>query len=111
MLNLDLLAQSGDHGVVQVCTIVSNDPVGDTVPTNQVLLDEAGNYILCNGGEGSSFDPLGEVINGHQNEAVSIGGCSLDLSNHVDSPTQRMAKELLRHLEEQEARAPWGGDG
>ena len=58
MLNLELLAQSGDH-----CD------------------DETGNHILCNGGEGSCFDPLGKVINGHQDEMVSIGCYRLDLSN------------------------------
>ena len=42
MLNLELLAQSGDHSVVQVCTIVRDDPVGDTIPAYEVLLDEAG---------------------------------------------------------------------
>ena len=41
MLNLELLAQSGDHSVVKVCTIVSDDPVGDTIPANEVLFDEA----------------------------------------------------------------------
>ena len=86
MLNFELLAQGGDHSVVQVCTVVSNDPIGDTISENKVLLNEAGNNILCNGGEGICFDPLGEVINGHQDEAISIGCCRLDLSNHVDSP-------------------------
>ena len=86
MLNLELLAQSGDHSIVQIRTIVSDDLVGDTIPTYEVLLDEAGNHILCNAGEGSCFDPLGKVVNGHQDEAVSIGCCRLDLSNHVDSP-------------------------
>ena len=86
MLNLELLAQSGDYSIVQICTVVSDDPVGDTIPAYEVMLDEAGNHILCNGGEGSCFDPLGKVINGYQDEAVSIGCCRLDLSNHVDSP-------------------------
>ena len=86
MLNFELFAQSGDHSVVQVCTIIRNDSVRNTVPANEVLLDEASNHILCNGGEGSCFDPLGQVINGHQDETVSIGYSRLDLSNHVDSP-------------------------
>ena len=60
MINLELLAQSGDHSVVQVCTVVRNDSVRNTIPANEVLLDEAGNNILCNRCEGSSFDPLGE---------------------------------------------------
>ena len=80
MLNLELLAQSGDHSIVQICSVVSDDPVGDTIPAYEVLLDEAGNHILCNGGEGSCFDPLGKVINGHQDEMVSIGCRRLDLS-------------------------------
>ena len=65
MLNLELLAQSGDHSIVKVCTIVSDNPFGDTVPINKVLLDEAGNNILSYGCEGSCCDPIGEVINGH----------------------------------------------
>ena len=65
MLNLELLAQGGDHSVVKVRTIISDDPFRDTVPANKVLLDEAGNNILSNRCEGSCFDPLGEIINGH----------------------------------------------
>ena len=86
MLNLELFAQGGNHSVIQVCTVVRDDPVGDTIPAYEVLFDEAGNHILCNGGEGSCFNPFGKVINGHQDETMSIGRCRLDLSNHVDSP-------------------------
>ena len=86
MLNLELLAQSGDHSVVQVCTVVRDDPVGDTIPAYEVLLDEAGNHIFCNRGEGSCFDPFGEIVNGNQDEAMSIGCRGLDLSNHVNAP-------------------------
>ena len=46
MLNLELLAQGGDHSVIKVCTIICDDPLGDAVPANKVLLDEAGNNIL-----------------------------------------------------------------
>ena len=70
MLNLELLAQGGDHSIVKVCTVISDDPFGDTVPANKVLFDEAGNHILCDRCEGSCFDPLGEVVNGQQNEEV-----------------------------------------
>ena len=58
MLNLELFAQSGEHGIVQVYTVVRDNPVGDTIPANEVLLDEAGNHILCDGCEGRCFDPL-----------------------------------------------------
>ena len=86
MLNLELLAQGSDHSVIKVRTIVGDDPFGDAVLTNEVLLDEADNNILCDRCEGSFFDSFGEVINGHQDEAVPIGCCRFDLSNHVDSP-------------------------
>ena len=42
MLDLEFLAQGGDHSVVKICTIVSDDPFLDTVPANKILLDEAG---------------------------------------------------------------------
>ena len=64
MLNLELLTQGDDHSIVKICTIISDDPLWDTVPANKVLLDEAGNNILSNGCEGSCFDPLGEIVNG-----------------------------------------------
>ena len=58
MLNLELLAQGSDHGIIKVCTVVGDDPIRDVVPANEVLLDEAGNNILCHGCEGSCFDPM-----------------------------------------------------
>ena len=90
MLNFELLAQSGDHSIVKVCTVISDNPFGDTVPAYKVLLDEADNHILCNGGEGSCFDPLGKVINSHQDEVMSIGFRRLDLSNHVNAPHHKL---------------------
>ena len=86
MINLELLAQVGDHSVVQICIVVRDNPVGDTISAYEVLLDEAGNHILYNRGIGSCFDPLGEVINSDQDEATSIGCHRLDLSNHANAP-------------------------
>ena len=51
MLNLELLTQGGDHSIVKIRTVIGDDPFGDTVPENKVLLDEAGNNILGNRGE------------------------------------------------------------
>ena len=73
MLNLELLAQGGDHSVVQVCIVVRNDSVRNTVPADEVLFDETGNHILRNGGEGSCFDPLGKII-----YATRMKRCPLD---------------------------------
>ena len=65
MLNLELLAQGGDHSVVEIFTIVSDNPFRDTIPANEILLNEASNHILCNGGVESCLDLFGEVINSH----------------------------------------------
>ena len=46
MLNLELLAQGVDHSVVKVCTVVSDDPFGDTVMVDEVMLDKPGYNIL-----------------------------------------------------------------
>ena len=58
MLNLELLTQCSDHSVVDICTIVSDDPFWDTIPANEIFLDETGSNILGNGGEGGCFNPL-----------------------------------------------------
>ena len=86
MINLELFAQSGDHRAVQIRTVVCDDPVWNTIPAYEILLDEAGNHIFSNRGEGSCFDPFGEIVNGDQDEAMSIGCSGLDLSNHVNPP-------------------------
>ena len=65
MLNLEFLAQGGDHNVVEICTIISDNPFRDTLPEHKILLDEAGNNILSNGCEGSCFNPLCKIVNGH----------------------------------------------
>ena len=65
MLNLELLAQGGDHSIVQVCIIVCNDPLRDTVPTYEILLNESGYNILGDGSERSCLHPLCKIINGH----------------------------------------------
>ena len=65
MLNLELLVQGGDHSVVEICTIVSDNPFRDTVPANDILFDETGNNILGNGSKASCLHPLCKIINGH----------------------------------------------
>ena len=38
MLDFELLAQGSDHSVVEICTIVSDDPFRDTVPQIRFFL-------------------------------------------------------------------------
>ena len=48
MLDFELFVQGSDHSVIEICTIVNDDPFWDTIPADKVLLDEAGNNILGN---------------------------------------------------------------
>ena len=65
MLDLELLAQGGDHSIIQVSTIVCNDPLRDTVPIDEILLNEPGYNILGNGSERSYLHPFCKIVNGH----------------------------------------------
>ena len=50
MINLKLFAQCGDHSIIQICTVVRDDPVWNTIPTYEILLDKAGNHIFSDRG-------------------------------------------------------------
>ena len=65
MLNLELLAQGGDHSIVKVCTIISDNSFWDTVLANEILLDEPGKNILGDRSEGGYLNPLYKIVNGH----------------------------------------------
>ena len=65
MMCLELLAQGSDHSVVEIYTIFLDDPFRDTVPANEIFLDEPGDNVLGNGSEGSCLHPLCKIVNGH----------------------------------------------
>ena len=48
MLDLEMHAEFSDHGIVKVGAIVSDDPFRDTIPADEVMLDELGYYVLGN---------------------------------------------------------------
>ena len=48
MLNLELHAEFSDHDIVEVGTIVSDDPLRDSISTCNVMLDESSHHILGN---------------------------------------------------------------
>ena len=64
MLDLELLTEFGDHSV-EICTIICNDSLGDTISTDKVMLDEPRHNIIGNSSKRGSLNPLHEVINGH----------------------------------------------
>lgn len=86
MLDLEVLSQFSHHLVVQIRSIISNELFWDSVTTNDVLLDEAGNNLLGHIRIGSNFNPLGKVIDCYQDEVISIRNGRLDSSDHIDAP-------------------------
>ena len=86
MLDFELLTEFGDHSIVEIDTIIRNDSLWDTVPTDGILFDEPGHNILGNESERSCLKPLREVVNGDENETVSIRCSRLDLPNHSNAP-------------------------
>ena len=51
VLNLELHAKLYDHSVVEIGTIVCDNPLGYTILTNEVMLNEWDYNILSDGGE------------------------------------------------------------
>src|ERR1051325_4891801 len=86
MLNLELRAEFGDHFVIEIGTIICDDPFGDVVPTYKIMLDESSHNIFGNRCERGCFYPFGKVINNNKDEPMSIRSGGFDLSNHVNAP-------------------------
>ena len=86
MLYLELLAELSDHLFVKIGTIVRNDPIWYTVSTDQVVSNEPCHDVLGYDSVGSCFNPLCEVINRYQDEAMPVGCRRLDLADHINAP-------------------------
>ena len=55
MLYLELFAEFGDHLIVEICTIVRNDPLWYTISTDQIVPNEPCHDVLGYGSKGSCF--------------------------------------------------------
>ena len=51
VLDLELHAEFRDHSVVEIGTIICDNPFGDAIPTDKVMLNESGDHILSNRGK------------------------------------------------------------
>ena len=47
MLDFELSAKFRSHNIVEIGSIVSYDPFGDTVTTDEVMFDKSGYSVLC----------------------------------------------------------------
>ena len=86
MMYLKLFAEFGDHCIVEICTIVCNDPIWYTVSTDQIVRNESCHDVLGYGSKGSCFNPLCKVINHYQDKTMPVGRSRSDLTNHIDAP-------------------------
>ncbi|RDY02309.1 Gypsy retrotransposon integrase-like protein 1, partial [Mucuna pruriens] len=69
-----------------VCSIVCDDVIRETVSAYDVSFDELDHYAFCYTSVRHGFYPLCEVVNGHQNEPMSIGRLRLYRTNHIQAP-------------------------
>ena len=86
MLYLEFLAEFSDHLVVEIGTIVRNDPLWYTISTDQIMSDKSRHDVLGYYIKGSCLNPLRKVINCYQNEAMPVRRSRYDLADHVDAP-------------------------
>ena len=51
VFNLELRAELCDHSIVQISTIIRDNPFGDAIPIYDVMLNEPVYHILCDRGK------------------------------------------------------------
>lgn len=86
MFNLEAFTQFFHHPIIQVRAIVSDNLVGNSIPIDNVVLDETDDNLLGHIHVRCHLYPLCEVVNCHKDEAVSIRGLGLYHSNDINSP-------------------------
>ena len=86
MLDLEILAALLHHFVIQIGAIVSNDFPRESVSTNQFPLYESDHHTPCDISIGSRFDPFGEIIYCHENEAMTVRSLGLNGPDDVYPP-------------------------
>src|ERR1051325_9121677 len=82
MFDLELRAEFSDHLVVEIRVVICDNPFGSAIPTDKVMFDESSHNILGNRCKRGCFYPLGEVIDYHEDETMSVGSGGLDFSDH-----------------------------
>ena len=85
-LYLELLTEFDDHHIIEIRTIVRDNYLWHTVPTDQVMPDKPRHNVFGHSSKRGSFNLLCEVIDGHQDEAMPIGSGRSDFPDHVNAP-------------------------
>ena len=100
MFDLKLHVEFRDHGVVEIGTIVYDNPLEIAIPTDKVMPSEPGHDVLGNREERGYFKPLCEVINGDEDETMFFRSNRLNLSNHINVPhykRPRSSQDIQRY--------------
>ena len=82
MSDLELRAEFGDHLVVEIRAVICDNPFGSAIPTDKIMFNESSHNILGIRCERGCFYPLGEIINCHKDETMSVGSGGFDFSDH-----------------------------
>ena len=86
VLDLELHAEFCDHSIVQISTIVRDNPFGDAIPTYKIMLNKLDHNISCNRGKQGCSNPLGKIVNGDEDDTIPIRRSRPNLSNHINAP-------------------------
>src|SRR3954462_7445134 len=100
MLDLEGLTKLLHHLVIEIRSIISNNLLRNPIATDYVVFDKASNHLFGDIRIRCGFNPLGEVIDGNQNEAMSIRNSRDNLSNHINAPhckRPRRVQNIQRH--------------
>ena len=65
MMYLELFTELGDHCVVEIRTIVSNNSLWHTISTDQIMSDKPRHDVLGYCSKRDCLNQLREVINGY----------------------------------------------
>ena len=65
LLDLKVVAEFIEFIAVELCTIIEYDRVGDSIPTNDVMIDELLDLCECDGHKHFCFNPFSEVVDSH----------------------------------------------
>ena len=83
MLDFEIHTHFLHHLIIQVGAIISNDLPRESVPTNQLPLYKPDHYTPRDIVVRSCFDPFGEIIYRHKNEAMTIRSFGFDGPNDI----------------------------
>ena len=89
MNNLKLLTYLSHQMTAEICTVINNDGFCHSKSAYQIVADKIGYHFLGYRLVRGCLHPLGEIINGNQNESVSIRSGWIYWTDDIHSPSYR----------------------